>query len=358
VTSAVLILEDGKKYYGTGLGYQGTVLGEVVFNTGMTGYQEVLTDPSYTGQIVTMTYPLIGNYGITDDYAESNGPKVRGFVVREACKMPSNWRNEGTVDEYLSRHNIMGVSGIDTRSLTRRIRSLGTLRGAITTEEELVANPDSLLEQVRQMTTNGPELVRTVTTEKVYHLPGQGPKVVVMDFGIKQNILRMLQEYGWDVTVVPSYTSAKEIMALAPGGLFLSNGPGDPKDVPEAVATVRELMNVLPVAGICLGHQVIGLALGCETYKLKFGHRGANHPVKDIGSNRTFITSQNHGYAIDGRSLPSNVEMTHQNINDDTVEGLRVKDRPIFSVQYHPEAAPGPEDSRYLFDQFTRLMTQ
>lgn len=354
--NAVLILEDGKVFRGAGFGARGTVFGEVVFNTSMTGYQEVLTDPSYAGQIVTMTYPLIGNYGTNRADQESRGPQVRGFVVREACTKPNNWRHEQTIHDYLAKHNIVGISQVDTRALTRHIRSKGTLRGAISTEQDVVSNPEKLLPQVKELVTNSPELVRSVTTGRVYRLEGTGPRVVVMDFGIKQNILRMLQAQNWDVVVVPSHTAAEEILSFSPRGVFLSNGPGDPKDVPEAIATVKKLIGRLPLTGICLGHQIIGLALGCETFKLKFGHRGSNHPVKDLARDRTFITSQNHGYAIDGSSLPAGVAVTHKNLNDGTVEGLRVKDQPIFSVQYHPEAAPGPEDSRYLFDEFTQMM--
>lgn len=356
--TAVLVLEDGKVYHGAGFGAQGTVFGEVVFNTGMTGYQEVLTDPSYTGQIVTMTYPLIGNYGVNDQDEESAGAKVRGFVVREACAQPNNWRNQGSLSNYLAKHNILGISGIDTRSVTRRIRSKGTLKGAISTDKKYVSQPQMLLPKVTTQVVSGPQLVQSVTTTQAYHLPGNGPRVVVVDFGIKQNILRMLQNSHWDITVVPSDTSAAEIISYGAQGLFLSNGPGDPQDVPKAVDAVRSLAGNIPIAGICLGHQIIGLAMGCESYKLKFGHRGANHPVKDLARDKTFITAQNHGYAIAAESLPDNVEMTHQNINDGTVEGLRVKDKPIFSVQYHPEAAPGPEDSRYLFEHFTALMKQ
>ncbi len=353
---AILALEDGKVYRGKGFGAEGTVFGEVVFNTGMTGYQEVLTDPSYTGQIVTMTYPLIGNYGVNRKDEESTGPKVQGFVAREICSKPSNWRSKQTVDDYLKSYNVVGISGIDTRALTRRIRAKGTLRGAITTNNEFVAQPEKLISEIEQFSTNSPELVRSVTTSQVYHLKGTGPKVVVLDFGIKQNILRMLQAKGWDISVVPSNTKKEAILKLKPQGLFLSNGPGDPKDVPEAVETVKALMEKIPMTGICLGHQILGLALGCETYKLKFGHRGSNHPVKDILRDRTFITSQNHGYAISAKKLPAEVEVTHKNLNDNTVEGLRVKNKPIFSVQYHPEAAPGPEDSRYLFDEFTEVI--
>ncbi|KKM10000.1 carbamoyl phosphate synthase small subunit [Clostridiales bacterium PH28_bin88] len=354
--TAILALEDGTIFRGKGFGYQGRQSGEVVFNTGMTGYQEVLTDPSYAGQIVTMTYPLIGNYGLNDQDSESAAPRVRGFVVREACDHPSNWRAREALSGYLARHRIIGLAGIDTRALTRRIRNHGTMRGFLSTLPEDVNRPEALAAEAAQLKLTGPELVRSVATTETYRLPGHGPRVVVLDFGIKQNILRMMAGMGCDLAVVPGYTPADQVLALDPQGVFLSNGPGDPKDVPEAIVSMRELIGRRPIFGICLGHQILALALGGDTYKLKFGHRGANHPVQDLATGRVYITSQNHGYAVDAESLPPDVTVTHRNLNDGTVEGLRHRDLPLFSVQYHPEAAPGPEDSRYLFDEFLQMI--
>ncbi|MHB1126631.1 MAG: glutamine-hydrolyzing carbamoyl-phosphate synthase small subunit [Bacillota bacterium] len=353
---AVLVLEDGTVFRGQAFGYPGKTNGEVVFNTGMTGYQEVLTDPSYTGQIVTMTYPLIGNYGVNEEDEESQGPKVRGLVVREFCSYPSNWRSKETLEEYLIRYHIPGIAGLDTRALTRKIRSHGTMRGVLSSQEEDVNNPAGLVEEAASLCVNGPGLVRSVTTSTPYHIPGDGPRVAVMDFGIKQNILRVLGSMGCDLTVFPSSVAASEVLSAEPDGVFLSNGPGDPKDVPEAIETIRTLIGQKPIFGICLGHQILGLAMGADTYKLKFGHRGSNHPVKDLANQRVYITSQNHGYAIKAETLPENLAVTHINLNDSTVEGMTHRELPIYSVQYHPEAAPGPEDSRYLFDQFMKNM--
>ncbi len=349
----ILVLEDGRVFSGEGFGARAEADGEVVFNTGMTGYQEVLTDPSYYGQIVTMTYPLVGNYGINPDDFESGSPKVRGFVVREACAEPSHWRSTQSLDQYLAYHGVPGLSGIDTRALVRHIRSQGTLRGVISTDVE-GREPDRIATLVRR--AQGVDIsraVREVTVAKPYRIFGDGPRVVVVDYGVKANILRSLERLDCDVVVVPALTTAGEIMELHPQGVLLSNGPGDPKEVPGAIGTVRTLLGNLPIFGICLGHQILALALGADTYKLKYGHRGVNHPVKDLASNRVYITSQNHGYAIDEESLGGlPVEVTHRNLNDNTVEGLRHRHLPIFSVQYHPEAAPGPDDSRYLFERF------
>lgn len=352
----VLVLEDGTVYEGEAFGALGRSFGEVVFNTGMTGYQEVLTDPSYAGQIVNMTYPLIGNYGVNPDDNQSRRPWVRGFVVREACAEPSNWRSQEALPEFLARHGIIGLAGVDTRALTRRLRTYGTMRGLLSTLPEDVANPQALVQEVRERQLDGPSLVPTVTTPAPYRLPGTGPRVVVVDLGIKLNILRQLTAYDLDLVVVPNRASAAEILALEPRGVVLSNGPGDPKDVPETIATVRELIPRLPIFGICLGHQILGLALGGDTYKLKFGHRGSNHPVKDLLTGRVYITSQNHGYALAAESLPPAVEVTHRNLNDGTVEGIRHRELPLYSVQYHPEASPGPEENRYLFEEFVRLV--
>lgn len=356
---AVLALEDGTVFYGQGFGAPGITCGEVVFNTGMTGYQEVLTDPSYCGQIVTMTYPLIGNYGINDLAWESSKPHVRGFVVKEFCKEPSNWQARETINGFLSRHRITGIAGVDTRALTRLIRTYGTMKGVVAHVEGREISPEDLVQKAREASIDGAKLVPSVTTPEPYRIPGRDYRVVVLDFGIKANILRTLQSFGCDLTVMPCWTSAEEIVSARPDGVFLSNGPGDPKDVPGAVETIKRIINDgTPVFGICLGHQLLSLALGANTYKLKFGHRGANHPVKDVQTGRVYITSQNHGYAVAAEHLPEEMIITHRNLNDFTVEGFRHKKLPVFGVQYHPEAAPGPEDSRYLFEQFIGLMKE
>ncbi|BCJ86040.1 carbamoyl phosphate synthase small subunit [Effusibacillus dendaii] len=349
---ARLVLEDGTIYEGTGFGAPGESFGEVVFNTGMTGYQEVLTDPSYYGQIVTMTYPLIGNYGINVDDVESTKPHVFGFVVREAADFPSNWRSIGKINDYLANNGITGISGIDTRSLVKKIRQHGTMRAVITTL-------DTPLENIKEMLkgTLPPDQVQRVTTSSVYRCPGEGPRVVAMDFGMKQGVLRSLVTRGCDVTVVPSDTTAEEILAWKPHGVMLSNGPGNPEDYPHMVNTVQDLLGRVPVFGICLGHQLLALACGAKTEKLKFGHRGANHPVKDLLNGRVYITSQNHGYTVKPETLAgTQLELTHINQNDGTVEGIRHTKHPAFSVQYHPEARPGPDDSDYLFDRFLDMM--
>lgn len=350
-----LILEDGTVLTGQARGARGCATGEVVFNTGMTGFQEILTDPSYCGQIITMTYPLIGNYGISPVANESRRPYARGFIVRELCNRPSHWRAEQNLDDFLKQHNLICLEGVDTRSLTRRIRQHGTMKGIICADETGV---DELFEKMRKGTGDVPELVRSVSTQKVYRMEGPGPRVVVMDFGCKENILRCLQRYGCDLTVVPAWTSAAEILAYNPDGVFLSNGPGDPKDVPYALDTIKQLIGKKPIFGICLGHQLLGLALGADTYKLKFGHRGSNHPVKDLASGRVYITSQNHGYNVAEQTMDRcELVVTHRGLNDNTVEGMRHRTLPIFSVQYHPEAAPGPQENEYLFTTFVELMT-
>ncbi len=350
-----LALADGTIFEGQAFGAVGEAFGEVVFNTSMTGYQEILTDPSYCGQIVNMTYPLIGNYGINQEDAEASRSYVRGFVVKEFCDSPSNWRSEETLDAYLNRNRIVGLAGIDTRLLTKVLRTSGVMRGLISS---IPQEPQQLLQKLQEAPPLfGPELVRTVTTPESYRLAGTGPKVVVLEFGAKANIMRSLNQLGFDVTVVPSHTTAEQILALNPAGLMLSNGPGDPTDVPEAITTVQSLLGKIPIYGICLGHQIIGLALGGSTYKLKFGHRGANHPVKDLQTGRVYITSQNHGFAVAADSLPAEVAVTHLNLNDQTVEGLRHRQLPIASVQYHPEAAPGPQDNYYLFRDFADMIS-
>ena len=358
---AMLALEDGTIFRGIACGAAGERAGEVVFNTSMTGYQEILTDPSYKGQIVTMTYPLIGNYGVNDEDLESSVPWAEGYVVRELSRIASSWRSRGGLSDYLERHGVVGIEGVDTRALTRHIRTAGAMKAVISTEcldeKELVGRARSSPGII------GRDLVQEVTCEAVYRWEGPdrqvppGYRVVVLDCGAKRNIMRMLARAGCAVTVVPAQTRAEEIMALQPHGLVLSNGPGDPAAVPYVVDTVRALIGKLPLLGICLGHQMLGLALGGKTYKLKFGHRGGNQPVKDLASGKVSITSQNHGFCLDMESLKdSEIELTHINLNDHTPEGMRHKTLPLFSVQYHPEASPGPHDASYLFQEFVSMM--
>ncbi|WP_366921485.1 glutamine-hydrolyzing carbamoyl-phosphate synthase small subunit [Metallumcola ferriviriculae] len=348
---AYLVLEDGAVFKGRGFGAAGKRHGEVVFNTSMTGYQEILTDPSYCGQIVTMTYPLIGNYGLNEEDFESVRPYVTGYVVRERCQVPSNWRSLENLDEFLKKHQIGGIEGIDTRALTRRLRTNGTMRGVLAVGDWDVAELLKSAGQHAQL--SGEKLVPHVTTDKPYIIKGDKFNVVLVDFGVKHNIIRWLSRIGCSVQVVPATTSTAEILALAPDGVMLSNGPGDPKDVPYGVETVKGLLGHVPIFGICLGHQLLGMALGATTFKLPFGHRGANHPVKEFASGRVYITSQNHGYAIDPDSVKAErAEVTHINLNDNTVEGLKAVGLSAFSVQYHPESSPGPTDSEYLFYQF------
>lgn len=342
---AKLILENGMVFHGKAFGALETTVGEVVFNTGMTGYQEILTDPSYYGQIVTMTYPLIGNYGINLDDVESASPKVKGFVVREKCEASSNFRSELELDTYLKMNGIIGIEGIDTRGLTKVLRNSGTMRGIIALEN---LSPKAIFERISSFDNS--QAVFEVSTKEVYTLAGEGKHVAVLDYGVKTNILRNFQKRGCKLTVFPATTSAEAVLAVNPDLVFLSNGPGDPADLVEIVESVKKLTEAKPVVGICLGHQLLAIALGGSTAKLKFGHRGCNHPVKDIAKNRVFITSQNHGYHVD--RLPEGVTMTHQSLNDNTVEGMKHNEKPIFSVQFHPEASPGPVESSYLFDEF------
>jgi len=350
---AVLALEDGTVFQGESFGVSGEVIGEVVFNTGMTGYQEVLTDPSYCGQIVTMTYPLIGNYGINLDDMESVKPQVRGLVVRELCKCPSNWRACENLNDYLKRNGIIGIEGIDTRTLTRILREKGTMKGIISTVENF--RIEDKLDEIRSYAIVNP--VSMVTSRKVTHYDGDGFRVALMDFGMKQNILRSLLKRGCEVYVFPADTPARDILEIDPDGILLSNGPGNPKDCTAAIGTIRELMGKRPVFGICLGHQLTALANNADTDKLKYGHRGCNHPVKDLEKGLTYITSQNHGYTIVEDSIdPSRMTVSHRNINDGTIEGIRYKDVPAFTVQFHPEASPGPQDTAYLFDEFMDMM--
>lgn len=345
---AKLILENGMIFEGRALGYVEETVGEVVFNTGMTGYQQVLTDPSYYGQIVTMTYPLMGNYGINLEDGESVSPKVRGLIVREAAEFPNNFRCEIKLSDYLKNNKIIALEGIDTRALTKVLRSSGTMRGIITTEELSESYVSKKLKEF-----SNEDAVERVTTEKIYSIEGEGQHFAVLDFGIKANILRSLKKRGCKLTVFPAHSSLEDILKVNPDKIFLSNGPGDPEDLPQVISNIKELIGKKPIAGICLGHQLLALALGGKTEKLKFGHRGCNHPVKDLEANRVYITSQNHGYYV--KELPKEVYATHISMNDGTVEGMRHKTLPIYSVQYHPEACPGPRDADYIFDRFLEL---
>ncbi len=347
---ARLVLEDGSLFRGFSRGARGEMWGEVVFNTSMTGYQEILTDPSYCGQILTMTFPLIGNYGINNEDFESRRPFLRGFIAREFCTAPNNWRQVMNIGEYLKENNIIAMDGIDTRALTRHLREKGTMRGIITTED---TPAQTLLEKVRKTPTIS-EVVFTpeVTIDKPYTWENGGLHIVIIDLGLKLSIARSFHNAGCRVTVVPADFSAGRIMALKPSGVVLSNGPGDPENVPGAIRTAGELAGKIPMMGICLGHQIIALALGAKTYKLKFGHRGANHPVKDLLQDKVYISSQNHGFAVDENSLPAGLQVTQRNLNDGTVEGLTEKTKKIITVQYHPEACSGPRDSGYLFQRF------
>ena len=350
-----LILEDGSVFTGTLLNNI-KATGEVVFNTGMTGYQEILTDPSYCRQIVTLTYPLIGNYGVAAKFMQSRKSFVNGFIIGELCLEGSNWQMEGELADFLTRQGIPCLYNVDTRAVTRKIRSAGTMKGIIVPEDASKTEIDELFNVPIKK-----DVVKEVTTPEAYEIKsesGEGPEVVVMDFGIKQNILTSMHDLGCNLKVVPASTTAEEILAMNPDGIFLSNGPGDPKDVPEVIEEVKKLIGKKPMFGICLGHQLISLALGADTYKLKFGHRGSNQPVKNLLNTRVHITSQNHGYAVDDKSLEGlPLEVTHVNVNDGTVEGVRHTSLPLFSVQYHPEASPGPDDNMYLFDQFWTMLT-
>ena len=348
-----LILESGEVFYGTGFGAEQDTAGEVVFNTGMTGYQELISDPSYCGQIVCMTYPLIGNYGINRDDYESIEPAIKGLIVKELCDLPSNFRTQMTLDELFKKKNLSGISGIDTRRLTRILRNKGVVKGKIVNAE---TDENSVVEELK--VTNFPtNQVESVSTKTAYASPGRGFKVVLVDFGSKLGIIRELSQRNCDIIVVSQDTTAEEILLMDPDGIMLSNGPGDPEDVKGASELINGLLGKVPIFGICLGHQLIGLACGAKTYKLKFGHRGGNHPVLDLEKNKVAITSQNHGYAIDQESLKdTDLIETHIALNDRTNEGLKHKIHPCFSVQYHPEASPGPEDANYLFDDFIELM--
>lgn len=344
-----LILQDGTIFEGNAFGYLKDSIGEVVFNTSMIGYGEVLTDPSYYGQIVTMTYPLIGNYGINLEDVESKGVHVKGFIVREKSDNPNNFRCEMDLDTYLKQNKVIGLEGIDTRALTKILRNNGTMKGIITLENALLEDVASKLDSFSNTTA-----VKTVTRKEVEHINGDGAKVAVMDFGVKQNILRSFAKRGCDITVFPANTKPEEVLSINPDLIFLSNGPGDPEDLDDVIENIKELVGKKPIVGICLGHQLLALALDGQTSKLKFGHRGGNHPVKDLEQNKVFITSQNHGYYVS--QMPENMKVTHVNLNDNTVEGMRHTQLPIYSVQYHPEACPGPQDNDYIFDKFLELV--
>jgi len=377
VKPAILALADGTVFTGTALGASGETAGEVVFNTAMSGYQEILTDPSYRGQMVTMTYPHIGNYGINAEDVESVRPWLAGFIVKEACPYPSNWRSRLSLDEYLRTHGIVGIEGVDTRALTTHLRDHGSQQGVIS---HVDLDPKRVVQKAKDAPSIiGRDLVKEVTCAKPYEwTEGSGRwkvgaggasadgapsryHVVAFDYGIKYNILRRLVDEGFQVTVVPASTTAEAALARNPDGIFLSNGPGDPEAVPYAIEAVRTLLGKKPIFGICLGHQIMGLAMGLQTYKLKFGHHGANHPVMDMETRKVEITSQNHNFAVrggDGTTALGHVQLTHVSLNDDAVEGLRCLDLPAYSVQYHPEASPGPHDAGYLFHRFTDLMAK
>ena len=375
-TTAILALEDGRCFSGISYGATGTTTGEICFNTSMTGYQEVITDPSYRGQIVAMTYPMIGNYGVNPADNESAGPHIRAFVIGELCEIPSNYRSTEALAPYLERHNILGIEGIDTRALTKHLRSLGAMRACVTTE---LSEAEAIEAAKNSAPMAGSDFVKEVTTKEAYtwteesrkwtlpnasigetetyqELPEAKYKVVALDLGLKYNQLRMLRQASFEVEVVPASTSAADILAKNPDGLFLTNGPGDPSALGYIHNEIKELITKLPTFGICLGNQLLAHAYGGKTFKLKFGHRGGNQPVKDLRSGKISITSQNHGFAVDPDSLPDEIEVTHINLNDNTVEGMRHKTLPVFSVQYHPEAAPGPNDAAHFFEDFAEMI--
>lgn len=353
---AFLILEDGTVFTGQSIGAPREVISEIVFNTSMTGYLEVLTDPSYAGQAVVMTYPLIGNYGICYEDMESDRPWLDAFIVRELSRIPSNFRSEDTIQNFLLKYDIPGIAGIDTRALTKILREKGTMNGCITTDEHYQI--DDILPKLKAYTTG--KVVEKVTCKEKYVLEGDGPKVALLDLGAKRNIARSLNERGCEVTVYPALTSAEEILAANPDGIMLSNGPGDPKECTSVIEEIRKLYaSDIPIFAICLGHQLMALANGADTHKMKYGHRGGNHPVRDLSDGRVYISSQNHGYVVDTDNLdPSVAVPAFENVNDGTNEGLSYTGKNIFTVQYHPEACPGPRDSAYLFDRFIKMMEE
>lgn len=346
---AKLILENGQVFQGKAFGHLEESVGELVFNTGMTGYQELLTDPSYYGQIVVATYPLIGNYGVNLEDMQSNGIKVKGFVIKEDAKLPNNWRCELTVDGYLKQYGVVGFKGVDTRQLTKIIRDNGAMKALITTKE---LTQQEIKERFDGFSNT--EAVKNVTTPENYEVEGEGKKVAIMDFGIKQNIIESFKKRGCKIKVFNAFTPAEEVLQWNPDAVFLSNGPGDPEDLPTVIENIKKLVGELPVWGICLGHQLLALALGGHTTKLKFGHRGCNHPVKDLEKNKIYISSQNHGYVVD--TLPEGCELTHVNLNDNTVEGMKNEKLGVRCVQFHPEASPGPEETAYIFDDFLAML--
>ncbi len=353
--AAVLLLDDGKLFKGTTFGATGQSIGEVCFNTGMTGYQEILTDPSYAKQIVTMTAPHIGNYGVNSEDIESEKIQISGFVIKEESTFPSSWRSEMSLGDYLRKQNIVGIKNIDTRALTRHLRDNGAMNGIISSIKDNKNKLTSKLKSSPSMT--GLDLAKIVSTKNIYDWSDKGEyRVAAIDFGIKRNILRLLEEFNCQVTVFPANATAKDILSFDPDGVFLSNGPGDPAAVEYGIETVKQILGEKPIFGICLGHQILAIALGAKTFKLKFGHRGINHPVKNMVKKTIEITSQNHGFAVELESLPKNVISTHINLNDNTSAGIESIDYPAFSVQYHPESSPGPHDSRYLFKKFIRMM--
>ena len=372
--TAYLVLEDGSIHRGESFGAEIPGHGEVVFNTSMTGYQEVLTDPSYAGQLVTLTYPLVGNYGINPQDFESRQIRVAGLITREHCDRPSHGRSDRTLDEFLRSQDIPGISGVDTRAITRRLREHGVMMGLLTTE-----SPEAALVRLAQMPRyDDQDLVRTVTAAECYRWSAAGPetaagfhaisagddpaetrhRILVTDVGLKYNILRLLQERGCEVIAVPADTAAADMLAMGPSGILLSPGPGDPQLLDYVVGNVRQILGRVPVMGICLGHQLVARALGADTFKLKFGHRGGNHPVQDLNTGRVYITAQNHGFAVNPDTLPPGLEVSHINLNDGTVEGMRHRDLPLFTIQYHSEASPGPRDSEYIFDQFLDMVKE
>ncbi|SDZ19803.1 carbamoyl phosphate synthase small subunit [Tindallia californiensis] len=346
---AQLILENGKKFEGRAFGYKQESVGELVFTTGMTGYQEVLTDPSYHGQIVTFTYPLIGNYGINLEDIESATPHPKALIVREKANYPSNWRCEMGLEGYLKHHKIMGIEALDTRELTKIIRDQGTMKAIITLRE---LTESQIAQKLNQF--NNIHAVDRVTTSHSYEVLGEGKHVAIIDFGVKENILRSLQLRNCKITVFPARAKVKEVLSINPDGILLSNGPGDPEDLMDIADNIRTFVETKPVFGICLGHQILNLALGGSSKKMTFGHRGCNHPVKDLQQGKVYITSQNHGYVVN--EVPETLEITHINLNDQSVEGLRHRKHPAFSVQFHPEASPGPQETKYLFDEFMNAM--